>query len=58
MIIDTRKAAGLTQKKLACKSGIRQSNISRIESGSCVPNLHTPDQLAKAMGKQINISFK
>jgi len=29
-------AAGMTQKELAEKSGGRQSNISRIENGSCV----------------------
>ena len=32
-LIQARIDAGLTQKELAEKSGVRQSNISRIENG-------------------------
>ena len=33
-LIAARMASNMTQKELADKSGVRQSNISRIESGS------------------------
>lgn len=57
MLIYARKQSGLTQQQLAEKSGIRQSNISRIESGSCVPSLQSLKQLATAMDKKIRIEF-
>ena len=56
-LIAARMAAGMTQKDLAEKSGIRQSNISRIENGSCVPTLTTLQALARALGKKLRISF-
>lgn len=56
-LIAARIAAGMTQKDLAEKSGIRQSNISRIENGNCVPTLSTLMALAKALGKKLSISF-
>ena len=39
------------------KSGIRQSNISRIENGNAVPRLDTLCALAAAMGKKLRISI-
>ena len=39
------------------KSGIRQSNISRIENGNAVPRLYTLCALASAMGKKIRIAI-
>ena len=47
----------LTQKELAEKSGVRQSNISRIEKGQAVPSLVTLDKIAKALGKEVQVSF-
>lgn len=57
-LYDTRNEVGLTQKDLAKISGIRQSNISRIESGMCSPTIHTLASLALAMGKKLEIRFK
>lgn len=57
-LIAARITAGMTQKELAEKSGIRQSNISRIENGSCVPTLPTLMALAKALGKKLSISLQ
>lgn len=57
-LIAARIAAGMTQKDLAEKSGIRQSNISRIENGSCVPTLTTLQALAQALGKKLSISLQ
>lgn len=47
----------MTQSELAEKSGIRQSNISRIENGNAVPRLDTLCALASAMGKKIRIAI-
>lgn len=57
MLVKARAAAKLTQNELAQLSGVRQSNISRIENGSCVPKLETLALLAKAMGKKLKIEI-
>ena len=57
LLIYSRLECNLTQKQLSEKSGIRQSNISRIENGSCVPTIETIKQLAHAMGKKVKIEF-
>ena len=48
----------MTQKELAEKSGVRQSNISRIENGTCSPTIATLEALAKGMGKKLTVSFE
>ncbi|MBR1816354.1 MAG: helix-turn-helix transcriptional regulator [Lachnospiraceae bacterium] len=57
LLIYSRLECNLTQKQLSEKSGIRQSNISRIENGSCIPTIETIKQLAHAMGKKVKIEF-
>ena len=57
-LIAARIAAGMTQKDLADKSGVRQSNISRIENGSCVPTISTLEALAEGLGKKLCITFQ
>lgn len=57
-IIDARLETGLTQKELAERSGLKQSNISRIETGQSVPNVRTLSQLAKGFGKKLYIEFR
>ena len=47
-----------TQKELAEKSGVRQSNISRIENGICSPTIATLEALATGMGKKLIVSFE
>ena len=56
-LISARIAANMTQKELAEKSGIRQSNISRIENGNCTPTLATLRALAEGLGKKLVINF-
>ena len=56
-LISARISENLTQKQLAERSGVRQSNISRIESGSASPTLATLEALAAGMGKKLRISF-
>lgn len=57
-LIKARVESKLTQSELAVKSGIRQSNISRIERGSSVPRIDTLVALAKAMGKKVIVSLQ
>ena len=57
MMLDARLANNLTQRQLAERSGLRQSNISRIESGACIPTLTTLNDIARGIGKKLKISF-
>lgn len=57
MMIDARLERNMTQKQLAELSGIRQSNISRIENGACIPTLSTLSEIAAALGKKLCISM-
>ncbi|MCH3951178.1 MAG: helix-turn-helix domain-containing protein [Acidaminococcus sp.] len=56
-IIDARKGSGLTQKELAAKSGMTQSDISKIENGNANPSIKTLQRLAAGMGKVLQINF-
>ena len=57
-LIDARLNSNMTQKELAAKSGVRQSNISRIENGTCSPTVATLQALSAGLGKKLVISFK
>lgn len=57
-LIDARHEANITQKELAERSGVRQSNISRIEVGACSPTVATLQRLAMAMGKTLHIEIR
>lgn len=57
-LIEARVSEGMTQKELAEKSGIRQSNISRIENGSVSPTIATLQSLAAGLGKKLELTFK
>ena len=55
--IDARKDAGLTQQELAKRTGIAQSDISKLERGNANPSLRTLRRLAAGMGKKLHIQF-
>ncbi len=57
-LMKARIDADMTQAELAKKSGVRQSNISRIESGAVIPRLDTLEKLAQAMGKKLKITME
>ena len=57
-IIAARIETNLTQKELAQKTGIRQSNISRIENGKSSPTIATLQQIADGVGKTLHIEFR
>ena len=57
LIIATRNSLGITQNQLAEKSGVSQSNISKIENGSYRPNIATLKKIANALEKRLVIDF-
>jgi DNA-binding XRE family transcriptional regulator len=57
MLVAARIEKKMTQQELSQKSGVRQSNISRIEKGVCVPTLNTLNELAKGLGKRLKIEM-
>ncbi|SCJ92262.1 Antitoxin HigA [uncultured Eubacterium sp.] len=56
-IIDARLELNLTQQELSAKTGIKQSNLSRIENGNCSPTVHTLSKIARGLDKQLVIKF-
>lgn len=56
-VISARLESHMTQKELAEKTGIRQSNISRIESGASSPTVDTLARIAAGLGKHLKIEF-
>ena len=56
-MIDARKASGLTQKDLAVRTGIAQSDISKLENGNANPSLKTLQRLADGMGMRLKLEF-
>ena len=57
-IISSRMELNLTQEELSKRTGIRQSNISRIENGNSSPTIATLQQIASGMGKTLHIEFR
>ena len=56
-VIDARKKANLTQKELSEKTGIAQSDISKLENGNSNPTLAMLKRLADGMGMTIKLQF-
>lgn len=56
-VVGARIESHMTQKQLAEKTGIRQSNISRIENGTSSPTVETLARIAAGMGKKLKIEF-
>ena len=57
-IVDTRIAQNLTQKELAEKTGIAQTEISRIENGTRNPSLKILQRFADGMDMVLKVSFE
>ena len=55
-LIGRRLALHMTQQQLAAASGIRQSEISRIEGGNGNPTLKTIGALARALGAELRLT--
>lgn len=52
---EARRKRGWTQKKLAEKTGLNQSEISTFESGQANPTYRTLQTLAAALGGKIEL---
>jgi predicted transcriptional regulator len=57
-IIHERFMQTITQKELAKRTGIRQSNISRLENGNCNPSVDFLQKVAKGLGKKLYIELR
>jgi len=57
-LIEVRTEKRLTQQELADKTGIKRSNISRLESGNYNPSLEFLQKIAEGLGKELHIEFK
>lgn len=56
-MIDARKRCNMTQKELAERTGIDQSDISKIETGNANPALSTLKRLADGMDMVLRLEF-
>lgn len=56
-IIDARISQNMTQKELAERTGIAQTEISRLENGTRNPSIQLLQRLADGMDMVLNISF-
>ena len=56
-MIDARRESGMTQKELSERTGIAQSDISKLENGNANPSIRTLQRLAAGMGMKLKIEF-
>ncbi len=56
-IIEARMSLNLTQKELSEKTGIAQTEISRLENGTRNPSIKLLQRLADGMGMVLNVTF-
>jgi len=56
-MIDARKRNNMTQKELAERTGIDQSDISKIETGNANPTLAVLKRLAEGMDMVLKLEF-
>ena len=57
-IIQERSMQAITQKDLAERTGIRQSNISRLENGNYNPSIEFLQKVAAGLGKKLYIELR
>lgn len=56
-LTEARCSSGMTQKELADRTGIAQSDISKLENGNANPSLRTLQRLADGMGMKLKLEF-
>ena len=56
-MISTRTTQGLTQAELAEKTGIRLTDIKKLENGTRNPSINLLKRLAEGMGMNLKIEF-
>lgn len=57
-LIDARNEAGITQTELSRRTGIAQTDISKLERGNGNPSLKTLKRLADGLGMTLELKFK
>jgi transcriptional regulator with XRE-family HTH domain len=57
-MIDARTSQNLTQKQLAERTGIAQTEISRLENGTRNPSIRLLQRLAEGMGMVLDVRFR
>ena len=56
-IIDARASLNMTQKELSERSGIAQTEISKLENGTRNPSIRLLQRLADGMGMNVCVTF-
>lgn len=56
-IVEARTSQNLTQKELSERTGIAQTEISRLENGTRNPSIKLLQRLADGMGMVMNVTF-
>ncbi len=56
-IIDARISKNMTQKELAKRTGIAQTEISKLENGTRNPSIRLLQRLADGMDMVLNVTF-
>ena len=57
-IIRDRVAAGLSQRELALRAGVRVETLCRIETGKNTPSVATVDKIDQALKRYVNSKSK
>lgn len=57
-IIYARNSANISQQELSRRTGVAQSDISRLENGNGNPSLKTLSKLAEGLGMMLKITFE
>ena len=55
--ISLRKSRGITQQEIAERTGMKRTNIVRIESGKSIPTLEVLVKLASALDMELKVSL-
>lgn len=58
MLVSARASVGISQLELSKRTGIDQSDISKLERGIGNPSINTLNRLASALGKELTIKFE
>lgn len=56
-IVDARISQNMTQKELAERTGIAQTEISKLENGTRNPSIRLLQRLADGMGMNVCVTF-
>lgn len=57
-IVQRRQAAGLSQRELARRAGVKQPNLARIELRQIKPRMDTVENILAALGCELAVKNK